>query len=259
MDTKKFVGVYQRPTDIPKQPLCDKVEAHIRWQILNGIFVGGDKIREQVIAHDMNVSRTVVREATRRLFGAGLVEIDSQRGVFVKIFSIEQINDLIDVRLALSQLTARLFVERSTSSELKMISDIFERIRNVNEDNFADSDYITSLQFFEVFLRSTQNERVYFLDREAWQQMRVFKLFLEHRIAGEIDVSEFNRMMFLQGTKNRMLLFDALSEKKEKLIFEALQQAALKSKQRAYETYQKFLGHQHAIWSTAMIKRAQKA
>jgi DNA-binding GntR family transcriptional regulator len=252
--SKYLTGIHRRPSDFPKQSMCDKVETYIRWKLLNGEFVGGDKIGEQTIAREVDVSRTLVREATRRLFGAGLLEIDSQRGVFVKTFSIGQIQDLIDVRIALSRLTARLFVERATLPQKEKIVSIYSKLEQVRDETYSDNDYFLSLQFFHEFLKSIKNDRVYFLDREAWQQMRIFKLFLQKKTFGEFDVTAFNRSMFFQGCQNRARLFEALSVANEDMIAGALQISAKEAQTRALELYQEFLGSKPDTWNNNIVQ-----
>ena len=99
--TESYLGVYREPEGSVRDSLSDHAEAHLKWRVLSGAFVSGEKIREAALAKELDISRATIREATRRLAGAGLVEIDAQRGVFVRTYTLEQIEDISEIRRAL--------------------------------------------------------------------------------------------------------------------------------------------------------------
>ena len=120
-----YLGVYREPGATVRDSLSDHAEAHLKWRVLNGAFVSGEKIREAALAKELNISRATIREATRRLAGAGLVEIDAQRGVFVRTYTLEQIEDISGIRSALCGLTASSLVKRAGPADLQRIKDLF--------------------------------------------------------------------------------------------------------------------------------------
>lgn len=251
-----FIGVYRSPDYLPAESLSDRALVLLRWRILNGILVGGDKVREQVVAQELGVSRATIREATRRLYGAGLVEIDAQRGVFVRTYTLEQIVDIIEVRKSLCDLTATLFLERATETDRNRIEAVYARILESNARSYCNEDYVAGLQFNEAFVRAANSERVYTLEREAWQQMRIFKLFLKHQIGGTVDFEAFNRSMFLQGTAHRRALYDAICSGRQSLIAGAMRDAADSSLDRARELFNDFLELRGENWSS-LVNRAK--
>ncbi len=76
--------------------LSELVFRKIRSMILNGEILSGEKIHENNISDELNVSRGPVREATRRLSQIGLLEYTAQKGLKVKEFNI---NDQLVQRL----------------------------------------------------------------------------------------------------------------------------------------------------------------
>ena len=253
-----FVGIYRSPDDTSQGSLSDRAEAVLRWRILNGVFVGGDKIREQVIARELHVSRATIREATRRLYGAGLVEIDAQRGVFVRTYTLEQIEDIIEVRKVLSDLTAELFLKRATKADHDRIKAYYSQLLDADTRPYLNDDYIVGLQFNEAVVRAANSERVYTLDREAWQQMRIFKLFLKRQIGGPVDFESFNRAMFLQGAEHRRALYEAIASGSHSRIAGAMRRAAVASLDRARVLFADFLETRGSTWSEHVVQEGSE-
>ena len=83
--------------------LSELVFRKIRSMILNGEILSGEKIHENNISDELNVSRGPVREATRRLSQIGLLEYTAQKGLKVKEFNINEPHSLsvISVKILL--------------------------------------------------------------------------------------------------------------------------------------------------------------
>ena len=80
----------------------------IRSQIVSRELCPGDRLPEMKIAVDMNVSRTPVREALRRLSSEGLVQIKPNSGARVVSPSAEEVSSAYVVRETLEALSVRL-------------------------------------------------------------------------------------------------------------------------------------------------------
>ena len=60
--------------------LADFVYQHLRKNVRAGAYKLGHRLRESDLAKELNVSRTPIREALRRLASDGLVEVANSRG-----------------------------------------------------------------------------------------------------------------------------------------------------------------------------------
>ena len=87
------------------------------------IIVGVLKPRERLLENDLSarlaISRTLLREVFRRLDAAGLVSFTPKRGVAVRDFSPQEIEEVYFVRALLERAAAPLILERVTSADLK--------------------------------------------------------------------------------------------------------------------------------------------
>ena len=125
-----------------EQPaVYEVVVEHIRRAIHIGSFVPGDKLPpERELAKQLNVSRTTVREAVRVLEGEGYVE--TRRGAtggiivldrgeseerlapFVRA-RLDELEQIIEFRLAVECRAARLAAERRSSRHLRQLEEAY--------------------------------------------------------------------------------------------------------------------------------------
>ena len=97
--------------------------------IVAGELVAGAKLNEESIAEMLGVSRGPVREAFRALEQAGLVRTEKNRGVFVRQVSLEEANEIYEVRAALDGLIGRLAAQRIEPAQLARLRDIVQRMQ----------------------------------------------------------------------------------------------------------------------------------
>lgn len=99
-------------------------------RIVEGVYRPGERLIEQRIAEELEVSRTPVREALVRLEGAGLVVNARHKGAMVRPLSREDIVDLYELRAVLESLAAKRAAVRADASHLARMDDAiadFER------------------------------------------------------------------------------------------------------------------------------------
>lgn len=109
-----------------KSSLRERVFQTIRQSILDGKYKAGDTLRESAIAHELNVSRTPVREAIRQLQLEGLVRSIPNKETVVCGITNEDVQDIFMVRSKLEGVAGRLAAERITQEELEKMEEILE-------------------------------------------------------------------------------------------------------------------------------------
>lgn len=72
-----------------------------RSAILDGRYPAGTQLRQDALAATFGVSRIPVREALFQLEAEGLVRIEPHRGAIVSDFSLDEIDDVFDLRALL--------------------------------------------------------------------------------------------------------------------------------------------------------------
>jgi DNA-binding GntR family transcriptional regulator len=81
--------------------LSAAIVEQLRRDILDGTFPAGEQLRQDALAASFQVSRIPVREALFQLEAEGLVLIEPHKGAIVSAFSLEEIDDVFDLRVLL--------------------------------------------------------------------------------------------------------------------------------------------------------------
>ncbi len=93
--------------------------------LLNGIIgntiESGMQLRPDIIAAQLEISTTPVREALHRLEGDGLVVKQPYQGWFVRQFTEQEVRELYEMRAALECFAVRLACERITDEEVESL------------------------------------------------------------------------------------------------------------------------------------------
>ena len=96
--------------------LTEQAADEIRVRIVRGALQLGESLSEIMLAKDLGVSKTPVREALMQLKREGLVEVHPQRGTFVFSMSPEQVGELSELRGILETAALRLALERNAAA-----------------------------------------------------------------------------------------------------------------------------------------------
>jgi DNA-binding GntR family transcriptional regulator len=101
--------------------LSDQIFNALVEEIISGAIEPGFRLDEPSICRKFKVSRTPIREALRRLNGAGLVEITPRRGVTVAQINVLELNEMFEALAEFEGLCAGLSAVRMTSLEKKRL------------------------------------------------------------------------------------------------------------------------------------------
>jgi DNA-binding GntR family transcriptional regulator len=108
-------------------PLRRVVLEEIRRRIIAGVYAPGERVFEDQIAADLDVSRNPVREALQALAGEGFIELEPRRGARVAVVSQAQAGELFEVREVLEGLVASLAATRRTEAEVAAMRAVVEQ------------------------------------------------------------------------------------------------------------------------------------
>jgi DNA-binding GntR family transcriptional regulator len=119
-------------------PLTRLLSDQMRKRILDGRLQPGARLVEGRISVEFDVSRIPVREAIRQLAAEGLVTIEPRRGASVSRFSVQQVQDLVEVRANLEALNAKLAAQRKDPGlRERMVSLLDEGDRLVEQTDLT--------------------------------------------------------------------------------------------------------------------------
>jgi DNA-binding GntR family transcriptional regulator len=110
------------------QSLTALVLDRLRQGIVCGDVGLGEQLSESVLARQLGVSKTPVREALQQLRNEGLVRIVPHTGTFVFTMSAREVKELCELRLTLERAALHFAVERSRKPLLAALRTIVARM-----------------------------------------------------------------------------------------------------------------------------------
>ena len=121
------MALYKYSNDLSSRlPLSNNLYARLQADILTNKIAAGEKLTEQRLCKEYDVSRTPVREALRQLETHGLVENIPNRGAFAVGFSEQDFKDMFDLRKSCEIQAVKWAIERITDEEIHALEEIFE-------------------------------------------------------------------------------------------------------------------------------------
>src|SRR5688572_33263170 len=97
---------------------ADDISLVIEEAIVSGELAPGTVLRQEQLSEQFDVSRTPVREALRRLAALGLVTFEPNRGVRVRMLSLDEIREAFMVRAELESLATEIATAKMTDDDL---------------------------------------------------------------------------------------------------------------------------------------------
>lgn len=101
----------------------EMVAAVIRSAIVSGVFVPGERLRQDRLAGLLEVSRMPIRSALRQLESEGLVELHAHRGATVRALSETEISDLYELRIMVETFALRRAVAAVDDAQLAELEE----------------------------------------------------------------------------------------------------------------------------------------
>ncbi|CAM3802752.1 transcriptional regulator ExuR [Serratia silvae] len=161
--------------------LYQQLAAELKRRIEGGVYLVGEKLpAERYIAEEMNVSRTVVREAIIMLEVEGYVEVrkgsgihvisNQQKHLVVPAESLEFATagpfELLQARQLIESNIAEFAATQVTKQDIVQLMEIQEQARK--EDRFRDSQW--DLKFHVQVALATQNTAMATIVEKMWAQ-----------------------------------------------------------------------------------------
>jgi GntR family transcriptional regulator, rspAB operon transcriptional repressor len=148
-----------------KRPLRDQIYPMVRMLILTGVIKPGDVIDEKAMAAQLNVSRTPVREAVKRLSDEHLVEVVAQSATRATRIDRKELDQAFMIRRALEMESAAQAATRITPEQADGLSEILAlHARAIERKKYADAidfddrfhRYITEISDLPLLWRSIE-------------------------------------------------------------------------------------------------------
>ena len=152
-------------------PLREVVFKTLRNAIIHGELKPGERLMEEKLAKNLEVSRTPVREAIRMLELEGLVVMIPRRGAEVARITVEDLQEALEVRMAIEDLSVRLAslrIDEEGKEKLRKAAEAFNAaLEKKDVVKIAEKDE----RFHDVIFEATKNRRLINLAHNLREQV----------------------------------------------------------------------------------------
>ena len=152
------------------KPIREIAYETLKHAIITGEIPAGVRIVETEYANKLHISRTPLREALRKLERDGLVEYVIRRGVVVRAFTIEDVEEIYTIRNALEMLTLPAIIENATPRDIQSMRNKLQKMDRLIENNQIEQlsslarafhDQLTAISGLKRILRVIQGQDEY--------------------------------------------------------------------------------------------------
>lgn len=111
-----------------QRSLHDELVGRVRDMIIEGALIPGSRVHEGELGRALGVSRTPLREALKFLASEGLVDLVPGRGAVVHRLTAKEVQDMLDVLVALETLAGRLACRNASAEQIAQVRALHDRM-----------------------------------------------------------------------------------------------------------------------------------
>ena len=170
----------------------------LRANIFSGELAPNERLVETQLAENLQVSRTPVREAIRKLQQEGLITTDASGGLRVATLSIEDVIELYDCRIALEQLSVAGACDHASDSDIKqleqyvMSAENLARSKSVEPIKLLEIDY----QFHLLIAESSGNKWLVSFLEQLFDKMFLLRLRTTNLDPKVLEIRQEHRQIY---------------------------------------------------------------
>ena len=141
--------------------LVERAYRLLKRGVLHGEFPEGSFLREPDILSRYSIGRTPFREACNRLHNEQLLEVVPRRGYMVPELTFRGVRDLLEARVLLEGVAARLAALRADTADVARLNELYEEALKAARDSIALDAFIEANQNFHLQIaRMTRNREL---------------------------------------------------------------------------------------------------
>jgi len=209
--------------------LTGAVQQEIERLINVGELRPGDKLTEAALAERLGVSRGPVREAFRVLEEAGLVQLEKNRGVYVRQVPLGEALEIFDLRAMIEAHVGATLANNATEQQLKnlkkLVLQMEQAVKVVDETTY----YRLNIEFHEAMVSYTGNKKLISMYRKLTQELSLFRRrnFSDHAL-------------LVTSVDEHRDILDAIGSRNADKAAQALKQHVLMSRERTIQNHVKY-------------------
>ena len=151
------------------------VQQELEQSILAGNLPAGSKLNEAAIAERLGVSRGPVREAFRALEESGLVRLEKNRGVFVRLIPVEEADQIYELRAVLDEFAGRRLAQAITPEQVRELRARVERMEKAAAKGDVDAYLATNVDFHDRLVELAGNAKLLVMYRRLVNELHLYR------------------------------------------------------------------------------------
>jgi len=163
------------PIDGGRRTLADEAYQRITAAMLSGALAPGSRLVMDVLAEELMISRTPVRDALRRLEQEGLIEPAGRRGFVIREIDAEEIRQTYQAREAIEGYAARLAAKRGDLAAAD-VSKALEEARELDIETPVGS-YLANRLVHRAIVEASENRILLDLFDDLWSRGRAHQIY----------------------------------------------------------------------------------
>ncbi len=153
---------------VQQNTLAEAAAARIREAIIMGKFQPGERLAEPLLAAQLGVSRSPLREALHTLETEGLVSSQVNRGTYVWAPTEADSDEILSIRTAIECLAAEWAINRMSDQDFAELEDMIEEQRQAMDAGDRLALIESDRHFHEELCRKAGHNRLL----HWWRQIR---------------------------------------------------------------------------------------
>ncbi|MGS4985585.1 transcriptional regulator, GntR family [Pseudosulfitobacter pseudonitzschiae] len=142
---------------------ADLAYEFIKSAVMSGEFRAGDRVKEELVAEQIGISRTPIRTAMQRLAAQGFIEILHNQGARVANWSSEDSREITELRAVLEAFGAGIAAKRINAENLDELRELSQQMEDASaKPTVANFERITELnsRFHMAIIAASGNARL---------------------------------------------------------------------------------------------------
>ncbi|MGJ7487031.1 GntR family transcriptional regulator [Variovorax sp. LT2P21] len=153
--------------------LVGLVEAELTRAIVEGHLPPGSRIVEADIARRMGISRAPVREAARRLERQGVLVSRPRHGFAVRTISVQEIDDLYEVRLSIELTSIELACRKADDAGLARVKALVDTMVREAATQAQDERITSDLELHTLICELSGNAHLRRIYQNTQTELRM--------------------------------------------------------------------------------------
>lgn len=158
-------------------PLRQQVTFLLKNDILEGVFLPGDRLVEANLCDRYGVSRTVVREVLRLLESDHLVSVIPMQGPIVTLLTDQDISNLYSVRARVESMLIELFIKNANETLWAGVQKLYDTLDSSFLEGSVEDRWVYKDTFYALLAEGANNNALEDIVEHIQSRVGLFKHF----------------------------------------------------------------------------------